>query len=1013
MDLLHHEQASSSITIYGKGRCGGKGNGLLVADRVDLKCVDKLRTAILTTDFFERYRDNRASFDAESREILREIHAAFPTPIGVRASERFENDPRVPTSGESTSYMLANNRRDQEQSFDQFLKVIGFIYDRYVSRALATEGDLYGIAIVINPIHGISSSSHVGDIYYPMASGVADSFFRYPLTLDGGAQNPTEGFARIAMGHGYGVVRDDFEVIPVATIRHPLSPALLTSKGQRYFYALRMDEGFEVTPDEMANMSILHSRFADGELIELFRGASGRIDLENLVKGDRYGFMSGLHAIMDQLHRQEDSFQIEFTWNVIEGRGVFHIVQYLSLRHLAMRSFEIPESSQEALIETDQFQGHSVIDGIRYAVVINPFQYQEQMHDDTVAELARLNQELGDRDERYILVCPGRLGTNNRQWGFQLDFGHVSNAAVIVEYGYDIKGSPTLSISDEEMTGGIYGSHFLYQILGGADEAERRRRARMFGSQGTHFLTNLYTSGTLYLFVNPSGNKLSAWFFAPPSGKETAPIYAKKLSGSAVAYANLLQRRCLVRISESARAREEALLHKAQRPVTRIINPQKVSRAFVCATSSDVRQAAQRISRELPSCNVTCINNPAVLGQKLHDYAFVLFIDEGALAFFDRTAFKEKNPFGYVVLLSYDLRVGCAPTREEVERVCPMSTRADLIFYINSDRCRPAKVMPAAMRYVEDSHNIEYHKKVKRFIFLVVDDELRWFSRFLPVLYRIIGQRAGVMTARTYEEARAIMDEHGSDVVCLITDMLFPMNGQITAEAGRELVLATKRQRPRIPIIVASKADQGRELQDQALILPKGDPDTVEILDQYVHDFTGLGDFLLYRGKKLLRRASTLPELREAVAEAPIEILEEYAEKDYFSTWLYMHGFKSLADHMAKRHDFGEHLREVLVTSFDQEIAYVQEMELAILDEQGNTIAKVRAVTDLARAVEEIDAEVLERNTARDVFSMWLMRKGYPELADKLRPIHGEGDELREEMLAILRSWRPSSGDCS
>jgi hypothetical protein len=1004
MDLLHHEQVSSSITIYGKGRCGGKGNGLLIADKIDLKCVDQLRTAILTTDFFERYRDNKGSFDPESREILRKIHAAFPTPIGVRASERFENDPRVATSGESSSYMLANNRRDQAESFAQFLQVIGFIYDRYVSRALATEGDLYGIAIVVNPIHGITSSSRAGAFYYPMASGVADSFFRYPLVLDNGAQNPTEGFARIAMGHGYGVVRDDFEVIPVATIRNPINPGMLTSKGQRYFYALRMDEDLEVTPDEMANMSILHSRFADEELLELFSGANGRLNLENLVTGDRYGFRSGLNAIMEQLHKHEDSFQIEFTWNVIDGRGVFHVVQYLSLRHLAMRSFEIPSSSQEALVDTDQFQGHAVIDGIRYAVVINPFQYQEQMHDDIVAELARLNQELGDSNERYILVCPGRLGTTNRQWGFQLDFGHVSNAAVIVEYGYDIKGSPTLSVGDDEMTGGIYGSHFLYQILGGADESEKRRRARLFGSQGTHFLTNLYTSGTLYLFVNPAHNKLSGWFFSPPSGQEAAPIYMKKLARSAVAYANLLQRRCLVRISESARAREDEVLQRAHRPVTRIINPHRISQAFVCATSSDVRQAARRISRELPSCNVACISNPMELNQRLHENAFVLFLDEGALVFFDRTAFKEKNPFGYVVLLSYDLRVGSAPTREEVERVCPMSVRADLIFYINSYGCRPAKVMPAAMRYVEDSHNIEYHKKVKRFIFLVVDDELRWFSRFLPVLYRIIGQRAGVITARTYEEARAIMDEHGSDIVCLITDMLFPMNGKVTAEAGKELVLATKRRRPRIPIIVASKADQGRELQKYALILPKGDPDTVEILDQYVHDFTGLGDFLLYKGKKLLRRASTLPELRDAVDEAPIEILEEYAEKDYFSTWLYMHGFKSLADRMVGRHDFGEHLRQVLVSSFDQEIEYVREMDLAILDTHGNTIAKVREVKDLAAVVKEIDADILKCNAARDVFSMWAMRKGYPALADKLRPVHGEGEELREELLTILRT---------
>jgi hypothetical protein len=242
--------------------------------------------------------------------------------------------------------------------------------------------------------------------------------------------------------------------------------------------------------------------------------------------------------------------------------------------------------------------------------------------------------------------------------------------------------------------------------------------------------------------------------------------------------------------------------------------------------------------------------------------------------------------------------------------------------------------------------------------------------------------------------------------------MIFPVNGKVTAEAGKELVLSTKRQRPRIPIIIASKADQGLELQDYALILPKGDPDTEEILDQYVHDFTGLGDFLLYRGKKLLRRASTLPELRDAVAETPTEILEEYADKDYFSTWLYMHGFKtwlymhgfkSLADRMSQRHDFGEHLREVLVANFDEEIAYVRNLELAIVDDSERIVTKVSQISELVEAIEALDADVLKLNAARDVFSMWLMRKGHPGLADRLRPVYGEGEELRAELLAILR----------
>jgi len=31
------------------------------------------------------------------------------------------------------------------------------------------------------------------------------------------------------------------------------------------------------------------------------------------------------------------------------------------------------------------------------------------------------------------------------------------------------------------------------------------------------------------------------------------------------------------------------------------------------------------------------------------------------------------------------------------------------------------------------------------------------------------------------------------------------------------------------------------------------------------------------------------------------------------------------------------------------------------------------------------------------------MRKGHPAMADRVRPIHGEGEELREEILAALK----------
>ena len=175
----------------------------------------------------------------------------------------------------------------------------------------------------------------------------------------------------------------------------------------------------------------------------------------------------------------------------------------------------------------------------------------------------------------------------------------------------------------------------------------------------------------------------------------------------------------------------------------------------------------------------------------------------------------------------------------------------------------PENIITAVVRCAEDKLNIEKYSKERRFIFLIVDDEPRWFSQFLPVLYNIIGQRADVMVTRTYEQALKFLFDvnhsteinedyrsqgKGDDVVCLITDIFFPKNNNLESDAGRELVHLVNKFYPRIPIIIASKARQADDLRRIAYIMPKGDPGSLETLSDYIHDFTGMGDFII-RGK--------------------------------------------------------------------------------------------------------------------------------------------------------------------
>ena len=97
---------------------------------------------------------------------------------------------------------------------------------------------------------------------------------------------------------------------------------------------------------------------------------------------------------------------------------------------------------------------------------------------------------------------------------------------------------------DESRTGGIYGSHFLYMIMGGYEEDQRRLQARMYGTQGTHFFTNIMSSDTIYGFIAPEHDTLDPWFFSPATA--VSPLYVLAFPSPVTVYADSVTQRCLV-----------------------------------------------------------------------------------------------------------------------------------------------------------------------------------------------------------------------------------------------------------------------------------------------------------------------------------------------------------------------------------------------------------------------------------------------------------------------------------
>jgi hypothetical protein len=52
-----------------------------------------------------------------------------------------------------------------------------------------------------------------------------------------------------------------------------------------------------------------------------------------------------------------------------------------------------------------------------------------------------------------------------------------------------------------------------------------------------------------------------------------------------------------------------------------------------------------------------------------------------------------------------------------------------------------------------------------------------------------------------------------------------------------------------------------------------------------------------------------------------------------------------------------------------------------------------------------MSAAAIHSISDNDVLSSWLDRRGYSELADELRPIHGRGPELGRVLADVVDKW--------
>jgi len=477
--------------VTGRGSLGGKGRGLafmfhlmsehLREDTVEGVTIRIPRTLVVAADEFEKFmRSNGIDLEAlagmadtgiQQRfvaaelsprlcEDLTEYVRRVQTPLAVRSSSLLEDSHYQPFAGLYDTYMLPNNHPDPAVRLTQLCRAIKLVYasghlerPRRYFEALGMNLAEEQMAVVIQEVAG---RPH-GEVYYPTFSGVAQSHNYYPLS----PMKPEDGVATVALGLGKQVVEGGKAVRFCP--RHPniqpdmSSPQAVLDASQREFFALNL-AARKVDLDSGSGATLVRLPLSraeeDGELRHLgsvvsptddrlydgvSRPGARAVTFRRLLQRDAFPLSSILNRLL-AIGRENMGFalEIEFAVNLADGDGAeaeFFFLQMPPLVALRERC-DLNLDSVPAdwlLCRSQRVMGNGRLDTIRDVVYVSPGRFERAKSTDAAAHVARLNNKLVAENRPYLLLGPGRWGSQDPWIGIPVVWYQISGAKVIVE----------------------------------------------------------------------------------------------------------------------------------------------------------------------------------------------------------------------------------------------------------------------------------------------------------------------------------------------------------------------------------------------------------------------------------------------------------------------------------------------------------------------------------------------------------------------------------------------------
>ncbi len=268
-----------------------------------------------------------------------------------------------------------------------------------------------------------------------------------------------------------------------------------------------------------------------------------------------------------------------------------------------------------------------------------------------------------------------------------------------------------------------------------------------------------------------------------------------------------------------------------------------------------------------------------------------------------------------------------------------------------------ADLLLAIIKLIEDKMNAEHDvQEVGVQTIILVEDSVRFYSSYLPHIYKIIFKqskqfmmeglnehqqmmrmrgRPKILLARNYEEAISLFDKYKNNLLGIISDISYEREGKLDKEAGLRLVKIVKAEDPLMPVLLqSSDAHQSALAKKLKVGFINKQSKTISIkLKNFITEYFAFGEFVFVDPDtmKEVDRARDLKTLQRKINKVPDNSLHYHLVRNHISKWLRARALFPLA----------ERFRDVTLDDFDT----LDQVKKYLLDSIGNyRMTKARGV---------------------------------------------------------------------